>query len=459
MNQHEHTPVCFNSHLGAWAIKPDVLESKVSAIKQGLITAKPVGKLPDAPMDNVQIVEFESKASAAWMTYGIIRVDDVMMRHRSKFGGVSTVEIRQQIRGCVGANMDGIIFHINSPGGHIEGQQELLDEVRAAKAVGLKTYAYVSDMACSAAFWLASLCDKIFCGRMALVANIGAYAVLIDSSKAYEMDGLRVVVVRSGENKGLGVDGIPVDDKTVAQAQVEIDTYAKFFVEDVRAHRPKWNGEFADGTCLFPEKAIEIGLVDGVCTFEGLLDALGANKLTEVISMSDTKGTPESMKEQVEVAGEKYDPTEVDTALTSLDDLAEPEDATKLMAELRAELADLADVHAENGMLKTVLEDTISEHENELKAASQASRMEVIFKMAEAAKIPTANRDLAEVEKQLENVLKFGGSRPKVEKAAGKKAAQDALADYKKRYGAIDGGAKFAEEQPELLKELYRETA
>lgn len=447
--------------MGAWAIKNGVLESKIAAIRGGLIVAKPVADMDENPLDRVQIIELDdAKYGAKPRTLAIIRVDDVMMRHRSKFGGVSTVEIRRRIRACVDSGDWGICLHINSPGGHIEGQQELLDEVRHARTAGVKMYAYVSDMACSAAYWLAACCESVYSSRMAVVANIGAYAVLLDSSKNYEMEGLKVVVVRSGENKGLGVPGTPVDDKVIAQAQHEIDQYAKFFIEDVKAHRPKWKGDYADGSCLFPEKAIEIGLLDGVDTFEGFLERIGANS-TEVF-MVEGNSSPESTKEVVEVAGEKYDPTEVDTTVGSLDDLAEPDAGLEAIGQVAEMSEELAEVQAENEFLKTAMEDMIVEQEAETLEVALNSRNELLLKLASRAGIKVeAGRSMDELEKQLENLLKFGTQRPKTQGGAvgAKTSAAEVLKEYKERFGAIDGGVKFAQEKPELLSELYRERA
>jgi ClpP class serine protease len=184
MNNNLHNPRCFHSHMGVWAVKPDVIESKHRAILDGHI----VPKAMDNEGGNTGACEPERKTLAVSEGVAIISVDDVMMKKASKYGGVSTIDVRRQLREAISsAEVKSILLYIDSPGGHVEGQAGLVDEVRKSKTVK-PVYAYIDDTGCSAAYWLAAACSEVACSRMAMVGNIGAYAVLHDTSEAYKAE-------------------------------------------------------------------------------------------------------------------------------------------------------------------------------------------------------------------------------------------------------------------------------
>lgn len=450
MQETLHNKKCFNSHTGLWACKADVLESKRAAIAAGHIRA----------VENPEAGELSALAEPFVVNeHALIYIDDVMMKRRSKYGGVSTIGIRRQMRWARenAAKLKGVIFYMDTPGGHVDGQEELLYELDALKKV-LPTYSYASDMCCSAGYWFAAKTGIVFAGKLSALANIGAFAAVIDTSAAYEAAGIKVIPVRSGAKKGLGIEGVPVDDEVIAVVQEEVNLIAGYFIEDVKAGRPKWNGDKADGSVMFGEEALAMGLIDGIGSFDQFLETVtqGGQMTKEepqeqVVRLNSDEPKPQS-EALPHIDGEvKLSETGAVAAVVIEEDGKEEEDD---------ELERLRD---ENARLKKSIEEMVKdkgeeEDDNEKKSAAAEQALFVKMKaMVAAAGGSTSAENLSELVAQL-SALGNGSDGPPVKTANDnvptKAAAYRVLREYQKKHGAFDGGAKFRIEKPELYKQI-----
>jgi signal peptide peptidase SppA len=209
------------------------------------------------------------------MTKGGTSFDDL-------FGGCATVKLRKAVRRAAeDNNVRALFLDVDSPGGTVNGTPELADdllEFRRRKPV----VAYVSDLCCSAAYWVAAQADRIHTNAVGFVGNIGCYSVLEDSTGAQEKYGYRLTAVASAEFKGLGADGA-VTETLVAETQREVDQIHALFVAAVAAGRemdPALAAGLADGRALIGQQAVDAGLADAVCTADEslnfLIDSLAA---------------------------------------------------------------------------------------------------------------------------------------------------------------------------------------
>ena len=160
--------------------------------------------------------------------------------------------------------VDEIEFFVDSPGGTVSGVQALADVIAYSEK---PTTAAVSDMAASAAYWLASQADVVEANASAMVGSIGVYRVMVDSSEAYAEEGLTVHVVKSGNHKGTGTPGTVITDEELEEEQRLIDQAAGMFVEAVARGRhmsiPDVS-QLATGQSWFGHDAKRLGLIDEV---------------------------------------------------------------------------------------------------------------------------------------------------------------------------------------------------
>jgi signal peptide peptidase SppA len=213
-------------------------------------------------------------------------------------------EITEQIEEAVNdSKISAIELIVSSPGGTVAGVTEAADAIYNARKIKPVT-AVVEDLSASGAYWLTSQAQSISAGRVAEIGSIGVYSVYYDWTGWEEKAGIKAVVIRSGEHKGMGMDTITDNQK--AAVQEIIDALAEQFVSSVAAGRGT-NSEtikkLATGQLWVAEKARELGLIDTVTVKENnnnqnTGDSVMANE-------TETKQNEDEIKAKVDAAAEE----------------------------------------------------------------------------------------------------------------------------------------------------------
>lgn len=219
--------------------------------------------------------------SADELTIAIVEINGTMTKRGSSLSNAGgTVLVRQAIRRFArDTAVDGIMLRIDSPGGTVAGTADLAAEVAAA-AKNKPVYAYAEDTVASAAYWVASQADKVFANnRTAKIGSIGTLLYLYDFSAMAEKDGVRPVVIKTGEFKGTGVPGAPVTEQQEAYLQEIVDQTQAEFTAGVMAGRNMTTEQVAavaTGRVYNAGEAQKLGLIDGIQSFDETLTALTA---------------------------------------------------------------------------------------------------------------------------------------------------------------------------------------
>jgi protease-4 len=113
-----------------------------------------------------------------------------------------------------------------------------------------------------------------------MVGSIGVYTTLIDPTGAYEKQGYKIHTIysptSSEKNKEWRAifdneDGKP--DKSLLEARLAF--LDKTFMKQVSDNRgPELNSKALEGGMFFAEQAIELGLADGMGSFQDALEAV-----------------------------------------------------------------------------------------------------------------------------------------------------------------------------------------
>jgi ClpP class serine protease len=132
-------------------------------------------------------------------------------------------DIEEEInRALADANVDLIVFDVDSPGGWDLASLKLFELVEAANKKK-PCFAYCGDgcdMA-SGAYYAVAAATAIYAGWYADgVGCIGCYLAWLDDSEYWENLGVKFEVFRSGELKGLGIDGLSEAQKNYLQGMV-----------------------------------------------------------------------------------------------------------------------------------------------------------------------------------------------------------------------------------------------
>jgi len=290
-----------DQYCGLWAVEEVRFLQMVERIARLDLAAHVAARQPAiaaaakiAPADNRQ-------------TVAVIDITGTMTKRGSSLSDAgATILLRRAVRQAADDEaIDAIVLRIDSPGGTVAGTADLAREVAAAGR-RKPVWAFVEDLAASAAYWVASQAARIVANdRTAMIGSIGTYVGLYDYSAAAGQQGIRPVVIRAGKYKGAGFPGTEITHEQQAVWQKLIDKTQAEFSAGVAAGRKmpiSRVDELADGRVHMAADAQSLGLIDAVMPFEEtiaqLLGQLGAGK-TE----SNTKtSSPPSKRGETQVS-------------------------------------------------------------------------------------------------------------------------------------------------------------
>lgn len=200
------------------------------------------------------------------------------------FGGSASQIVAQSLQSALmDDGVKSIILYIDSPGGTVDGTQELAREIFNAR--GKKPIvAYTDGMLASAAYWIGAAADKIYIsGDTTQVGSIGVVARHIDVSKYEESLGVKTSEVVAGRYKGVASQYRPLSDIGRQSIQDAVDYVYNVFLGDISLFRglslgtvKEGNSDtilWADGRIFLGRQAIEAGLADGQISYDDLLRA------------------------------------------------------------------------------------------------------------------------------------------------------------------------------------------
>lgn len=177
--------------------------------------------------------------------------------------------------------IDHILIDADTPGGQVNGLGELsklITNLQAVKPIDT----YVAGGLLSAGYWLGSATRRIYASETSFVGSIGV-VVTHTSYQAYlEKAGVKVTKIKSGERKQVGSSekDLSAADKAYLQGQVN-DLFA-LFKRQVLTNRPAVNPDTFDGSEYVADKALAMGLVDRVMSFDDVL--------TQIINSRESDG-------------------------------------------------------------------------------------------------------------------------------------------------------------------------
>lgn len=180
-------------------------------------------------------------------------------------GAVDTGDIAEELDQAVAAKVRGIILNFDSPGGTVSGTIELADKIAAIQEAGeIPIYAFVNGMCCSAAYWLASGTSGIFATKSSDIGSIGVYMPWVDRTKAYDMMGLKVDLIKAGKLKGTGYPGTALSEDQRAHLQSEVDDIYNMFTAHIEKYRGEVPSDLMQGQSFMADKIKNTPLIDGI---------------------------------------------------------------------------------------------------------------------------------------------------------------------------------------------------
>ena len=168
-------------------------------------------------------------------------------------------------------SVKGIVLSIDSPGGEIKGVSDLADLIFAAR--GTKDCGIVAHSAgtmCSAAYWIASACEKVVASSVAQVGSIGVMGVL-DGGKDES-----VTFLRSSLSPNKNLD--PNTPAGRSAIEKNLDAMAKVFIESLAKNRGSDYDtvleNYGQGSVFVGQEALEAGMVDAIDSLDSVVEKM-----------------------------------------------------------------------------------------------------------------------------------------------------------------------------------------
>jgi signal peptide peptidase SppA len=258
---------------------------RVWALERGILDAL----LRDTAAGVISAVQRESRGAIRPPTPGtaVLFVGGLLEYRQSVLSailgsGTSTAELRGTIRGLgVDKSVERIVLVVDSPGGSVEGIQELAATIRDVRRTKPVT-ALVDVTAASAAFWVAASATEVIVSPSGSVGSVGVYGAHEDISKAAERAGVKVTLVAAGKFKTEASPFEELGDEAKQEMQRQVDRHYRAFVDDLAMGRminpAKVERDFGQGRMVPAADAVRLGMADRVATVEQAMQSILVQK-------------------------------------------------------------------------------------------------------------------------------------------------------------------------------------
>lgn len=228
---------------------------------------------------------------------GVIHISGIISRHTDMFaqffgfGSASVENIAKDFQSLLdNEEVKSIILDFDTPGGTITGVNELAEIIYNAR--GMKPIkAYVTGLACSAGYFLASACDEIIIDEMGQVGSIGVMRVVNKQND-------KSIIFKSSQSPMKNVEAESELGK--AEYQAKVDYLASIFIDKVAKYRGITSDEVINrgnkGGVLVGAVAVTAGLADRLGSMDKLIEELN-NKGNKENKIKE-KNMPEHMEEK-----------------------------------------------------------------------------------------------------------------------------------------------------------------
>ena len=194
--------------------------------------------------------------SGTTKTVRIIPIQGSLTKYDQSCGPVGMATVGRWIQQANSSKeIDAIVLRIDSPGGTVSGTEDLADIIKSSQK---PVVAFIEDMACSAAYWLASCCEEVIANNStAQVGSVGVLMSFADAQPMWEAKGVKFHTVTAPQST----------DKTKTYEDLRAGNYDEYkntvlaplaqkFIETVKGNRSAITDAQCTGKVYFAKDAI-----------------------------------------------------------------------------------------------------------------------------------------------------------------------------------------------------------
>lgn len=150
-----------------------------------------------------------------------------------------------------------VVFKFDSGGGSTTGLEEIAKKIRNYSK---PTTAYCESDCGSAAYWLASQCDRLMVTPSSSIGAVGIYLTMKNLTEKHKKDGVEVVIIKSGDFKAAGVENTALTDLQFQRLQDEVVELHRRFIRDVKMVRAFVDESNLQGQSFYGDEAVRLGM-------------------------------------------------------------------------------------------------------------------------------------------------------------------------------------------------------
>jgi signal peptide peptidase SppA len=242
----------------------------------------------DAPQTPLNFDDYGAEIGepASWAPYdvqdgvAIVPIEGTLVNRLGGLTPYSGMTGYDGIRGTLAMaladeNVGAVMLEIDSLGGECAGMLDLVDEIYAARG-SKPLWAMLSETACSAAYGIASGCDRVLIPRSGIAGSVGVITMHVDYSKQLDKQGIDVTLITFGDRKAEGNEVNPLPPEVKASIKAEITALGEMFVAQVARNRGM-TAEAVRATeagIFLGAAAVQVGFADAVTSPQAALAAL-----------------------------------------------------------------------------------------------------------------------------------------------------------------------------------------
>jgi protease-4 len=269
---------------GAWFIHKNAAESQLPTVYDFLTNKLTIDdNVVEPELTQPYLVKLQLPGSATKRNISVIPIDGSLMK-KDYCGAPGMQTIASRIRQAENNDsISGILLHIDSPGGTVDGTQELGSVVKKCKK---PIVAFADGLIASAAYWIGSSSDMVIAKDTTTeIGSIGVVMSFVDNQKYYEQQGYEfhnIFADQSSEKWKEMLDAMKGDYSTIKEWS--LNPLAEEFQETVKANRPNVKDKALKGRVFLAKDAKRLGLIDKIGDMEFAIKELNNlidNKMTQ----------------------------------------------------------------------------------------------------------------------------------------------------------------------------------
>lgn len=225
-------------------------------------------------------IEFDAKAIDEGVAILCVRGP---LEHHQTYWAHNYEDIEHTVESALAhADTQAAVLKIDSPGGVAAGMGETHARVRELmKAYGKPVYAFANELACSAAYSLASACREVWTTPAGHLGSVGVILGTVDESAMLDKMGIKFRYLVTGARKADLHPGQEVTEDVIKVAQAKVDKLGAQFFASVASARSKAPGgkklakpeavRALQAGVFVGEDAVAVGLADGIASWPTFL--------------------------------------------------------------------------------------------------------------------------------------------------------------------------------------------